>query len=112
MLERRAWTFRNLHRMNMLLELVRLRVNGQSAYNATTREHLAADGGAVPALVGRPSATPANAADGFRRPACEHGSMTTNDNGAPASGLDVTDDEALVLRAVEKDLHARGWASS
>jgi hypothetical protein len=48
MLERRSWTFRNLKRMNLLLELVRLRVNGvdsEAAYSRTIRQHLAANGG-------------------------------------------------------------------
>ncbi|MFO8076721.1 MAG: hypothetical protein R6T85_11460 [Egibacteraceae bacterium] len=50
-LERRAWTFRNLHRMNLLLELVRLRINrcdDPRAYASELRRHLTARNGAVP----------------------------------------------------------------
>lgn len=46
-LERRAWTFRNLARMNLLLELVRLRINAHDdthAYAAAIRKHLAKNG--------------------------------------------------------------------
>ena len=48
MLERRSWTFRNEQRMNLLLELVRLRINGQDserAYHKSIRDHLQANHG-------------------------------------------------------------------
>lgn len=48
-LERRRFTFRNLTRMNLLLELVRLRINRQDdprGYATLIRQHLEATGGA------------------------------------------------------------------
>lgn len=48
MLERRSWTFRNLERMNLLLGLVRLHLNGVDrleTYTGLIRTHLQAHGG-------------------------------------------------------------------
>jgi len=48
MLERRKWTFRNRDRMNLLLELVRLRLNRHDdpiKWAALIRAHIEANGG-------------------------------------------------------------------
>lgn len=48
MLDRRSWTFRNLERMNLRLELARLARNhldDERAYTALIRQHLLANGG-------------------------------------------------------------------
>jgi hypothetical protein len=48
---RRAWTFRNLPRMNLLLELVRLRINRHDdvrSYTTAIRNHVEAAAGDVP----------------------------------------------------------------
>ena len=50
-IERRAWCFRNLARMNLLLEMMRLRLNkvdSVDAYALLIRDHLAATNGVAP----------------------------------------------------------------
>lgn len=48
MFDRRSWTFRNLERMNRLLELVRLARNhldDERTYTALIRQHVLTNGG-------------------------------------------------------------------
>lgn len=66
LLERRRWTFRNLARMNVLLGLVRLRINRMDITERWAGSIASAAAGGLEALAG--------AADRRRRPAVAHAS--------------------------------------